>query len=55
MVWFDGVDYLQQKQPDGIFVASTKSKSFGILGGGISGLMTAMSRFQVERIHINLT
>ncbi|OAG15148.1 hypothetical protein CC77DRAFT_482512 [Alternaria alternata] len=40
--WFDGVAYLQQKQPDEVFVASVKSKSFGILGGGISGLMTSL-------------
>ncbi|KAF2014203.1 L-amino-acid oxidase [Aaosphaeria arxii CBS 175.79] len=41
-LWFDGVAYLQQKQPDEAFVASAKSKSFGILGGGISGLMTSL-------------
>ncbi|KAL3421585.1 l-amino-acid oxidase [Phlyctema vagabunda] len=39
--WFDGVQYLSQKQPEETFVASTKAKAFGILGGGISGLMTA--------------
>lgn len=36
--WFDGVAYLKQKQPDDRFVASSKNKTFGILGGGISGL-----------------
>jgi hypothetical protein len=41
--WFDGVAYLQQKQPNESFVASAKSKSFGILGGGISGLMSSVS------------
>ncbi|KAH7357946.1 flavin-containing amine oxidoreductase-domain containing protein [Plectosphaerella cucumerina] len=41
-MWFDGVAYLQQKQPDEAFVASAKSKSFGILGGGISGLMSSL-------------
>lgn len=40
--WFDGVAYLQQKQPDEAFVASAKSKSFGILGAGISGLMSSL-------------
>ncbi|KAI4641437.1 uncharacterized protein J4E78_010409 [Alternaria triticimaculans] len=40
--WFDGVAYLQQKQPDDVFVASAKNKSFGILGGGISGLATSL-------------
>lgn len=39
--WFDGVAYLKEKQPDNVFVAQTKSKTVGILGGGMSGLMTA--------------
>jgi hypothetical protein len=42
-LWFDGVAYLKQKQPDETFVASAKNKSFGILGGGISGLMASVS------------
>ena len=37
--WFDGVAYLQDKQPDEVFVAAAKSKTIGILGGGMSGLM----------------
>jgi len=41
--WFDGVAYLQEKEPEDVFVASTKSKKIGILGGGMSGLMTAVS------------
>jgi hypothetical protein len=41
--WFDGVKYLQQKEPDTAFVAQAKSKSIGIIGGGMSGLMTAVS------------
>ncbi|CAO2651439.1 Nn.00g040090.m01.CDS01 [Neocucurbitaria sp. VM-36] len=40
--WFDGVEYLQQKNPNETFVAATKEKKFGIIGGGISGLMTAL-------------
>lgn len=39
--WFDGVAYLQEKQPDEVFVAAAKSKTIGILGGGMSGLMTS--------------
>jgi monoamine oxidase len=39
--WFDGVAYLQEKEPGEAFVSSAKSKSVGILGGGMSGLMTA--------------
>ncbi|KAF2765577.1 hypothetical protein EJ03DRAFT_319114 [Teratosphaeria nubilosa] len=38
--WFDGVEYLQEKEPDSVFVASVKSKEFGIIGGGMSGLLT---------------
>jgi hypothetical protein len=41
--WFDGVAYLKQKQPDEIFVAAAKNKKFGILGAGISGLVTGVS------------
>ncbi|KAF4930708.1 L-amino-acid oxidase [Colletotrichum viniferum] len=40
--WFDGVKYLKQKQPDEVFVASVKNKTFGILGAGISGLHTGL-------------
>lgn len=42
-LWFNGVAYLKQKQPDEAFVAAAKSKSFGILGGGISGLVSSVS------------
>lgn len=42
--WFDGVAYLEQKQPDDVFVAAAKNKRFGILGAGISGLATGVSR-----------
>ncbi|KAF2845716.1 L-amino-acid oxidase [Plenodomus tracheiphilus IPT5] len=40
--WFDGVEYLKQKNANETFVAATKEKKFGILGGGISGLTTAL-------------
>lgn len=39
--WFDGVAYLQEKEPEDAFVSAEKSKTIGILGGGMSGLMTA--------------
>jgi hypothetical protein len=42
--WFDGVEYLRQKEPDEVFVAQAKSKKIGIIGGGMSGLMTAVRR-----------
>lgn len=41
--WFDGVEYLKEKEPDSAFVAQAKGKSVGIVGGGMSGLMTAVS------------
>ena len=40
--WFDGVAALKAKEPASSFVAQAKTKSVGILGGGISGLMTAV-------------
>ncbi|KAK7729535.1 hypothetical protein SLS57_002022 [Botryosphaeria dothidea] len=39
--WFDGVEHLKEKEPDAAFVAQSKSKSVGIVGGGMSGLMSA--------------
>ncbi|KAH8650555.1 L-amino-acid oxidase [Tricladium varicosporioides] len=39
--WFDGVEYLKQKEPDEVFVAAAKAKKIGILGGGMSGLMSS--------------
>ncbi|KFY87603.1 hypothetical protein V498_07096 [Pseudogymnoascus sp. VKM F-4517 (FW-2822)] len=39
--WFDGVQYLKSKGPGKVFVAQAKAKSIGILGGGMSGLMSA--------------
>jgi hypothetical protein len=43
--WFDGVEYLKQKELDKVFVAQAKSKTIGIIGAGISGLMTAVCLF----------
>jgi hypothetical protein len=42
-LWFDGVSYLKQKQPDEVFVTATKNKTFGILGAGMSGLLSSVS------------
>ncbi|KAK4623528.1 L-amino-acid oxidase [Fulvia fulva] len=39
--WFEGVEYLKAKKPGDVFVAAAKSKKIGIIGGGMSGLMTA--------------
>lgn len=41
--WFDGVEYLKEKEPDAAFVAQSKGKSVGIVGAGMSGLMSAVS------------
>lgn len=41
--WFDGVEYLSAKEPHKTFVAKAKTKSIGILGAGMSGLMSAVS------------
>jgi hypothetical protein len=48
--WFDGVAHLQEKEPDEVFVASAKSKTIGILGGGMSGLMTSVSLLKRDPI-----
>jgi len=40
--WFDGVQYLKEKEPDKVFIAQEKQKKIGILGGGMSGLMSAV-------------
>ncbi|GHJ88713.1 hypothetical protein NliqN6_5115 [Naganishia liquefaciens] len=40
--WFDGVAYLQAKEPDAAFVAGKKDQKIGIVGGGMSGLMSAL-------------
>jgi hypothetical protein len=45
--WFDGVQYLQQKEPDEVFVAREKGKKIGIIGGGMAGLMTAVCALQL--------
>lgn len=40
--WFDGVAYLKSKQNNATFVAQAKSKKIGIVGGGMSGLLTSL-------------
>lgn len=40
--WFDGVAYLQAKEPDAAFVAAKKDQKIGIVGGGMAGLMSAL-------------
>lgn len=51
--WFDGVEYLKQKNSNETFVAATKEKKFGILGGGISGLLTAVSLATVLQVEFD--
>lgn len=43
--WFDGVQYLKEKEPDSVFVAEAKSKKIGILGAGMSGLLCSVGLF----------
>ncbi|KAF2196931.1 hypothetical protein GQ43DRAFT_444681 [Delitschia confertaspora ATCC 74209] len=40
--WFDGVAYMQSKKNNASVVAVAKSKKIGIVGGGMSGLMTSL-------------
>jgi hypothetical protein len=40
--WFDGVAYLANKANNASFVAVEKSKKIGIVGGGMSGLLTSL-------------
>ncbi|PWY64341.1 amine oxidase [Aspergillus eucalypticola CBS 122712] len=40
--WFDGVAYMQGKEPGKAVVSAAKNSSVAILGGGISGLMTSL-------------
>lgn len=40
--WFDGVAYLQAKNNSAAFIAGKKDQKIAILGGGMSGLMSAL-------------
>ncbi|GKZ36297.1 hypothetical protein AbraIFM66950_007331 [Aspergillus brasiliensis] len=40
--WFDGVAYMQGKDPSQAVVSAAKNSSVAIIGGGISGLMTSL-------------
>ncbi|KAE8374393.1 hypothetical protein BDV26DRAFT_284329 [Aspergillus bertholletiae] len=40
--WFDGVAYMQAKEPGKAVVAQAKDASVAIVGGGMSGLMTSL-------------
>ena len=41
--WFNKVEYLKEKEPEMLFVAQSKAKTVGIIGAGVSGLMTSVS------------
>lgn len=41
--WFDGVELLQSKNLGAVDVFTAKNKKIGIIGGGMSGLMTFLS------------
>ncbi|RDH30877.1 flavin-containing amine oxidoreductase-domain containing protein [Aspergillus welwitschiae] len=40
--WFDGVAYMQGKEPGKAVVSAAKNSSVAIIGGGISGMMTSL-------------
>ncbi|OJZ80069.1 hypothetical protein ASPFODRAFT_54094 [Aspergillus luchuensis CBS 106.47] len=40
--WFDGVAYMQAKEPGQAVVSAAKNSSVAILGAGIAGLMTSL-------------
>jgi monoamine oxidase len=40
--WFDGVAAMAKKENTEVFTVEAKTKSIGIIGGGMSGLMTAL-------------
>ncbi|KAL2816054.1 flavin-containing amine oxidoreductase-domain containing protein [Aspergillus cavernicola] len=40
--WFDGIAYMQNKEPGKAVVAEAKDASVAIVGGGMSGLMTSL-------------
>ncbi|KAE8151442.1 hypothetical protein BDV25DRAFT_171468 [Aspergillus avenaceus] len=40
--WFDGIAYMQSKEPGKAVVAQAKEASVAIVGGGMSGLMTSL-------------
>lgn len=41
--WFDGVELLQSKNLSSVDVSAAKNKKIGIVGGGMSGLMTFLA------------
>ncbi|PYH87879.1 hypothetical protein BO71DRAFT_489214 [Aspergillus ellipticus CBS 707.79] len=52
--WFDGVAYMQAKEPGQAAVSKAKNSSIAILGGGMSGLMTSrlLSSVGIHNWHI---
>jgi monoamine oxidase len=52
--WFDGVSFMESKNISTTFVAEAKSKDIAIIGGGMSGAMTALllQSVGVENWHI---
>lgn len=44
--WFDGVELLQSKNLSAVDVSAAKSKKIGIVGAGMSGLMTFLALTQ---------
>ncbi|KAI5924211.1 flavin-containing amine oxidoreductase [Camillea tinctor] len=52
--WFDGVELLQNKEIGAVDVTAAKSKEIGILGAGMSGLMTYLILHQSGFTNISI-
>lgn len=53
--WFDGVALLKDKEPSPVNVKQAKSKHIGIVGAGMSGLMTFLVLHQAGMTNIHIT
>ncbi|KAK2616445.1 hypothetical protein QQS21_000687 [Conoideocrella luteorostrata] len=52
--WFDGVKVLKQKEPGPVDVKAAKGKNIGIVGAGLSGLMTYLVLNQAGFTNVNM-
>ena len=52
--WFDGVEHLSQKEVSSVNVDAAKSKEIGIVGAGMSGLMTFLLLHQAGFTNISI-
>lgn len=52
--WFEGVEFLKDKQPGAVDVKAAKSKQIAIVGAGMSGLMTYLVLSQAGLKNISI-